>query len=94
MAILQKGKAWMIQLLSVACLSLAAKMEETEVPLLLDLQVMEFNSIDINLIHTDTAKTHISAPNEYISQLKLTENTLKLLKLMVVSSKSNSSPLN
>ena len=43
MAILQKGKAWMIQLLSVACLSLAAKMEETEVPLLLDLQVMEFN---------------------------------------------------
>lgn len=29
----------MIQLLSVACLSLAAKMEEIEVPLLLDLQV-------------------------------------------------------
>jgi hypothetical protein len=29
----------MMQLLSVACLSLAAKMEETEVPLLLDLQV-------------------------------------------------------
>ena len=49
MAILQKGKAWMIQLLSVACLSLAAKMEETEVPLLLDLQVMEFSSIDIDL---------------------------------------------
>lgn len=29
----------MSQLLSVACLSLAAKMEETEVPLSLDLQV-------------------------------------------------------
>eukprot|EP00250_Pteridium_aquilinum_P003531 c13843_g1_i1 orf=105-1238(+) len=37
---LPMGKAWMIQLLSVACLSLAAKMEEVEVPLLLDLQVL------------------------------------------------------
>ncbi|KVI06768.1 cyclin-D4-1-like [Cynara cardunculus var. scolymus] len=33
------AKAWMMQLLAVACLSLAAKMEETEVPLILDLQV-------------------------------------------------------
>ncbi|KAJ7295610.1 hypothetical protein O6H91_09G058400 [Diphasiastrum complanatum] len=32
-------KAWMIQLLSVACLSIAAKMEEIDVPLLLDLQI-------------------------------------------------------
>jgi hypothetical protein len=39
-AVLQQGKAWMLQLLSVACLSLAAKMEETEVPILLDLQVL------------------------------------------------------
>ncbi|KAH1065404.1 hypothetical protein J1N35_030391 [Gossypium stocksii] len=38
---LPKGKAWMMQLLAVACLSLAAKMEETEVPLVLDLQVCE-----------------------------------------------------
>jgi cyclin D1/2/4, plant len=30
---------WALQLLSVACLSLAAKMEETLVPSLLDLQV-------------------------------------------------------
>ncbi|GAY41519.1 hypothetical protein CUMW_060100 [Citrus unshiu] len=36
---LPKGKVWMMQLLAVACLSLAAKMEETEVPLCLDLQV-------------------------------------------------------
>ncbi|XP_047306915.1 cyclin-D3-2-like isoform X2 [Impatiens glandulifera] len=35
----QKDKPWMIQLLAVTCLSLAAKMEETQVPLLLDLQV-------------------------------------------------------
>ncbi|KAJ6791843.1 cyclin-D4-1-like [Iris pallida] len=38
---LPQGKAWMTQLLSVACLSLGAKMEETEVPLSLDLQVGE-----------------------------------------------------
>ncbi|KAG6786329.1 hypothetical protein POTOM_007929 [Populus tomentosa] len=38
---LPKGKAWMMQLLAVACLSLAAKMEETEVPLSIDLQVGE-----------------------------------------------------
>ncbi|KAK1302631.1 Cyclin-D4-1 [Acorus calamus] len=36
-----QGKAWMTQLLSVACLSLAAKMEESDVPLSLDLQVGE-----------------------------------------------------
>ncbi|KAE8659252.1 Cyclin-D4-1 [Hibiscus syriacus] len=38
---LPKGKGWTMQLLAVACVSLAAKMEETEVPLLLDLQVRE-----------------------------------------------------
>nr|CAA71244.1 cyclin-D like protein [Oxybasis rubra] len=35
------GKAWMMQLLGVACLSLAAKVDETDVPLILDLQVSE-----------------------------------------------------
>lgn len=35
----QKDKPWMSQLVAVACLSLAAKVEETQVPLLLDLQV-------------------------------------------------------
>ncbi|KAI7734836.1 hypothetical protein M8C21_030678 [Ambrosia artemisiifolia] len=35
------NNGWKFQLLSVACLSLAAKMEEPEVPLLLDLQVSE-----------------------------------------------------
>ncbi|KAE8695948.1 Cyclin-D3-3 [Hibiscus syriacus] len=37
----QKDKPWMGQLTAVACLSLAAKVEETQVPLLLDLQVEE-----------------------------------------------------
>ncbi|KAK8716650.1 hypothetical protein V6N13_043955 [Hibiscus sabdariffa] len=35
----QKDKPWMGQLAAVACLSLAAKVEETQVPLLLDLQL-------------------------------------------------------
>ncbi|KAA8545764.1 hypothetical protein F0562_020785 [Nyssa sinensis] len=38
---LSQEKGWPFQLLSVACLSLAAKMEEPHVPLLLDLQVLE-----------------------------------------------------
>ncbi|CAL9770968.1 unnamed protein product, partial [Musa acuminata subsp. burmannicoides] len=38
---LPQGKAWMTQLLSVACLSLAAKVEETEAPFSIDLQVGE-----------------------------------------------------
>ena len=39
--LVQQDKAWPLQLLSVTCLSLAAKMEESKVPLLLDLQVIE-----------------------------------------------------
>lgn len=41
---LPEGKAWVTQLLAVACLSLASKMEETYVPLPVDLQVVEANS--------------------------------------------------
>ncbi|PSS02686.1 Cyclin-D3-1 like [Actinidia chinensis var. chinensis] len=39
LASISREKPWMIQLLAVTCLSLAAKVEETQVPLLLDLQV-------------------------------------------------------
>ncbi|XP_038887544.1 cyclin-D3-1-like [Benincasa hispida] len=35
----QRDKPWMLQLLAVTCISLAAKFEEIRVPLLLDLQV-------------------------------------------------------
>ncbi|KAK9930323.1 hypothetical protein M0R45_027362 [Rubus argutus] len=38
---IRNGKAWTMQLLAVACLLLAAKMEEIDVPLSLDLQVAE-----------------------------------------------------
>ncbi|VFQ70346.1 unnamed protein product [Cuscuta campestris] len=37
----QKDKPWMSQLASVACLSIAAKVEEIDVPLLLDFQVVD-----------------------------------------------------
>ncbi|XP_030522780.1 cyclin-D4-1-like isoform X2 [Rhodamnia argentea] len=37
----REANGWAFQLLSVACLSLAAKMEEPDVPLLLDLQVFD-----------------------------------------------------
>ncbi|KAL6507434.1 hypothetical protein OROGR_023629 [Orobanche gracilis] len=37
----QRDKPWMSQLAAVACLSIAAKVEETHVPLLLDFQVEE-----------------------------------------------------
>ncbi|KAF9687537.1 hypothetical protein SADUNF_Sadunf02G0103800 [Salix dunnii] len=42
---LEKDKPWMAQLAAVACLSLAAKVEETQVPLLLDFQVEDSNYV-------------------------------------------------
>ncbi|KAG9155440.1 hypothetical protein Leryth_009867 [Lithospermum erythrorhizon] len=42
---LPRGTTWASQLLAVACLSLAAKMEEVEVPLTVDLQVGEPKAI-------------------------------------------------
>ncbi|RQO99525.1 hypothetical protein POPTR_014G005550v4 [Populus trichocarpa] len=38
---LQQGKGWPLQLLAVACLSLAAKLEETRVPSLLEIHINE-----------------------------------------------------
>lgn len=49
----QRDKPWMIHLVAVTCLSLAAKVEETQVPLLLDLQVnvkiVSFSSLRFGL---------------------------------------------
>ncbi|ONI02787.1 hypothetical protein PRUPE_6G222000 [Prunus persica] len=41
--IFNDGKLWAIRLLSVACLSLAAKMEECKVPALSEFQVQDYN---------------------------------------------------
>eukprot|EP00268_Persea_americana_P002839 TRINITY_DN10868_c0_g1_i2.p1 TRINITY_DN10868_c0_g1~~TRINITY_DN10868_c0_g1_i2.p1 ORF type:complete len:334 (+),score=73.80 TRINITY_DN10868_c0_g1_i2:603-1604(+) len=41
-AINEKGRSWAIWLLSIACLSLSAKMHESEVPSLLDYRVEEY----------------------------------------------------
>lgn len=51
----QRDKPWMIQLVAVTCLSLAAKVEETQVPLLLDLQVRTKIKIEKNF---EKIKTH------------------------------------
>ena len=42
---IQQTSGWPLQLLSVTCLSLAAKMEEPLVPSLLDLQVYFLNKL-------------------------------------------------
>lgn len=47
---MQEDKAWMAQLLSVACLSLAAKMEETYVPRSLDLQVSSVKNRNARIV--------------------------------------------
>lgn len=39
--VVQEDKGWPMQLLAVACLAVAAKMEETRVPVLIDLQIKE-----------------------------------------------------
>lgn len=43
--LLQEDKPWMTQLSAVACLSLAAKVEETQVPLLIDFQVEDSSPV-------------------------------------------------
>lgn len=40
-----RGKAWLLQLVAIGSISLAAKLEETEVPLLLDLQVGDIEHV-------------------------------------------------
>lgn len=54
----QRDKPWMSQLAAVACLSLAAKVEETHVPLLLDLQVCVFFCIACFAHHLFVKMSH------------------------------------
>ncbi|GKV23497.1 hypothetical protein SLEP1_g33212 [Rubroshorea leprosula] len=72
---LPKGKTWTGQLLAVACLSVAAKMEETKVPLSVDLQVGEskfffeaktIQRMELLLLSTLRWKMHAFTPCSFI----------------------------
>ncbi|CAN8229488.1 unnamed protein product [Cochlearia groenlandica] len=76
---LQRGdKPWMLQLVSVACLSLAAKVEETHVPLLLDFQVEEtkyvfeaktIQRMEILVLSTLQWKMHLITPISFLDHI-------------------------
>ncbi|KAL1215785.1 Cyclin-D3-1 [Cardamine amara subsp. amara] len=75
---LQRDKPWMIQLVSVACLSLAAKVEETQVPLLLDFQVEEtkyvfeaktIQRMELLILSTLQWKMHLITPISFLDHI-------------------------
>ncbi|KAF5444349.1 hypothetical protein F2P56_036834 [Juglans regia] len=74
----QREKPWMIQLVAVACLSLAAKVEETQVPLLLDLQVEDTNYVfeaktiqrmELLVLSTLQWKMHPVTPHSFLDHI-------------------------
>ncbi|KAJ4873086.1 Cyclin-D3-1 [Raphanus sativus] len=75
---LQRDKPWMLQLVSVACLSLAAKVEETHVPLLLDFQVEEtkyvfeaktIQRMELLILSTLQWKMHLITPLSFLDHV-------------------------
>ncbi|CAH2076909.1 unnamed protein product [Thlaspi arvense] len=75
---LQRDKPWMLQLVSVACLSLAAKVEETHVPLLLDFQVEEtkyvfeaktIQRMELLILSTLQWKMHLVTPISFLDHI-------------------------
>ncbi|CAG7885076.1 unnamed protein product [Brassica rapa] len=75
---LQRDKPWMLQLVSVACLSLAAKVEEVQVPLLLDFQVEEtkyvfeaktIQRMELLLLSTLQWKMHLVTPLSFLDHI-------------------------
>ncbi|KAJ4880738.1 Cyclin-D3-1 [Raphanus sativus] len=75
---LQRDKPWMLQLVSVACLSLAAKVEETHVPLLLDFQVEEtkyvfeaktIQRMELLILSTLQWKMHLITPISFLDHI-------------------------
>ncbi|KAK2665008.1 hypothetical protein Ddye_003582 [Dipteronia dyeriana] len=74
----QRDKPWMIQLLAVTCLSLAAKVEETQVPLLLDLQVEDtkyvfeakaIQRMELLVLSTLKWKMHLVTPLSFLDHI-------------------------
>ncbi|KAJ0247282.1 Cyclin-D3-1 [Hirschfeldia incana] len=75
---LQRDKPWMLQLVSVASLSLAAKVEETHVPLLLDFQVEEtkyvfeaktIQRMELLILSTLQWKMHLITPISFLDHI-------------------------
>ncbi|XP_009138263.1 cyclin-D3-1 [Brassica rapa] len=75
---LQRDKPWMLQLVSVACLSLAAKVEEVHIPLLLDFQVEEtkyvfeaktIQRMELLLLSTLQWKMHLVTPLSFLDHI-------------------------
>ncbi|CAI8604925.1 unnamed protein product [Vicia faba] len=74
----QKDKPWMIQLVAVTCISLAAKVEETQVPLLLDLQVQDtkyvfeaktIQRMELLILSTLKWKMHPVTPHSFLDHI-------------------------
>lgn len=65
----------MMQLLAVACLSLAAKMEETEVPLSVDLQVRILHNL---LFASHVQVSVLSSDSDYHDVYRLVNQNLYL----------------
>ncbi|MED6144604.1 hypothetical protein PIB30_017338 [Stylosanthes scabra] len=74
----QREKPWMIQLASVTCISLAAKVEETQVPLLLDLQVQDakyvfeaktIQKMELLILSTLNWKMHPVTPLSFLDHI-------------------------
>ncbi|CAJ2630548.1 unnamed protein product [Trifolium pratense] len=74
----QKDKPWMLQLVAVTCISLAAKVEETQVPLLLDLQVQDtkyvfeaktIQRMELLILSTLKWKMHPVTPHSFLDHI-------------------------
>ncbi|XP_010530750.1 PREDICTED: cyclin-D3-1 [Tarenaya hassleriana] len=75
---LQRDKPWMLQLVAVTCLSLAAKVEEIQVPLLVDLQVEEtkyvfeaktIQRMELLILSTLRWKMHLVSPISFLDHI-------------------------
>ncbi|TKY50957.1 Cyclin-D3-2 protein [Spatholobus suberectus] len=74
----QREKPWTIQLVAVTCISLAAKVEETQVPLLLDLQVQDtkyvfeaktIQRMELHVLSTLKWKMHPVTPLSFLDHI-------------------------
>ncbi|KAL0282894.1 UNVERIFIED_CONTAM: Cyclin-D3-1 [Sesamum radiatum] len=77
----QKDKPWMMQLAAVTCLSLAAKVEETHVPLLLDLQVYSRFTLYLPSVMATATMLHVIHQVEPTNAIHYENQLLAVLKI-------------